>query len=850
MTQEPRTQDEIYRSVRDRLTSSIAGLTNFTERSFNYIFTQAYATQLRELELQAVASQLSGYIDYADGNLTEDDLRELGIDAFVDDPAEINQYMSDDNLDELVSELGVTRRGGDFATGEAEFTTQAARTVIPEGTVVTTELDSAGESLQFETTEELIVPEGITDSREVTIQALDSGEEYNLPEGSIIRVQSPPVGVTGVINTNQTSGGTDIETNDELRARAKQAVPSSSLGGTETGIRAFIRQNVAGVEEGDIIIDEIFDATPSFVDVIVDGGTDSDVTDAIESSRPTGIQHNLVRPETITVGVESSLMGTGFTTDIIETEISDYLGELNIGENFFRNELVRTILNADANVLNVEKLDAIIESVTEEKIVYDASVDTYQLDFTYDDTYGDITVEDKSGTLYIEGEDFVTIDDSGDGYTDSIQWTTSSPSDGEQFSVSYDVTVIGETLEQDYYTASDVRDEPIQFNLNEEYEFEYQDTLGEYDLPSRPFDGTITVIEVDETGTQVGDEFVRGESWQLAALKDDGSADTFTFDNTESVYQLTDKVSGGGFSITDETGAIYRRGTDYTVIDTDSDSVLDAINWNTEIDRAVADDGGTLTDETTAATNDTTDDMSLLPTSPATGDAYYIGNSEQFDTFDLTVSTAGAGDWTIVWEYYDGSSWSALDGVSDGTNGFTAGGTNTVTWDTPTDWSEETVDGNELFWIRARVDTFGSITTQPLGREVLFGESPENGEQFTVNYGCCTQTIQWDQTGDEPTPTNGGTVQVTFDQQVYETEYEIVEAKENTIKDENGDVYDEGDDYVLFDATGDNEDDSIFWLQKPSTLSDGETFYFSYVSEGDIFIGDREKVSPGNITVE
>jgi len=188
MTQEPRTQDEIYRSIRDRLTSSIAGLTNFTERSFNYIFTQAYATQLRELELQAVASQLSGYIDYADGNLTEDDLRELGIDAFVDDPAEINQYMSDDNLDELVSELGVTRRGGDFATGEAEFTTQAARTVIPEGTVVTTELDSAGESLQFETTEELIVPEGITDSREVTIQALESGEEYNLPEGSIIRV--------------------------------------------------------------------------------------------------------------------------------------------------------------------------------------------------------------------------------------------------------------------------------------------------------------------------------------------------------------------------------------------------------------------------------------------------------------------------------------------------------------------------------------------------------------------------------------------------------------------------------------------------------------------------------------
>lgn len=847
MTEQPRTQQEIYRSIRDRLTSSIAGLTNFTERSFNYIFTQAYSDQLRELELQALASRLSGYIDYADGNLDENDLQELGVDNVVEDPAEINQYMSDDNLDALVEELGVSRRGGDFATGEAEFTTQAGRTVIPEGTIVTTELDGSGESLQFETTESITVPDGVTVSQEVTVQALESGEEYNLPEGSIIRVQSPPVGVTGVINTNQTSGGTDIETNDELRARAKQAVPSSSLGGTETGIRAFIRQNVDGVEEGDIIIDESLETTPPFVDVIVDGGINTDVTDAIESSRPTGIQHNLVRPETITIGVETDFLGSNIDTTVVSGEISDYLGELNIGENYFRNELIRTILNADGNIVNVERLDAIIESVTEEKIVYQSGKDTYELDFTYDDTYGDISVQDRSGTIYTEGEDFTTVDASGDGYDDSIKWLGPSPDDGEQFSVSYDVTVIGETLLQDYHTATDVRDESIQFGVDEVYEFEYQDTLAEYDLPARPFDGTITVIEVDDSGTQVGDEFVRGESWQLAALEEDGSEDTFTFDNTTSVYQLTDRVSTGGVSITDETGAIYRRGTDYTVIDTDSDSVLDAINWETEIDGAVADDGGTLTDETSAAKNDTSDDMTLLPSSPSTGDAYYIGNGEQFDTFDLTLSTAGAGDWTIVWEYYNGSSWVALNGLSDGTSGFTTGGTNTVTWNTPTDWSEETIDGEELFWVRARVDTFTSITTQPLGQEVLFGEAPNNGEEFTANYGCCTQTIQWDQTGDEPTPTNGATVSVTFDQQVYGTEYEIVEAKENIIRDESGNTYDEGTDYILFDATGDNEDDSIFWLENPATLSDGETFYFSYVSEGDIFIDDREKISPGDI---
>ena len=712
MTQDPRTQDQIYRSIRDRLTSSIAGLTNFTERSFNYIFTQSYADELRELELQAVAARLSGYIDYADGNLDQDDLRELGIDDVVDDPDEINQYMSDDNLDALVEELGVSRRGGDFATGEAEFTTQSARTVIPEGTTVTTALDSDGGSLQFETIEEVVVPDGITVSPEVTIQAVESGEEYNLPEGEIVRVQSPPVGVTGVLNTNQTSGGTDIETNDELRARAKQAVPSSSLGGTTTGIRAFIRQNVEGVEEGDVIIDESVESTPPFVDVIVDGGSSSAVIDAIETSRPTGIQHNLVRAETITLGIERSLMGTGINESIVEEDISEYIGELNIGENFYRNELVRTILNADDNIINVEKLDTIIESVTEEKIVYNAGQDTYQLNFTHDDVNGEISIQDKSGTIYTQGDDFTVVDASGDGYTDSIQWVNGSPDDGEQFSVSYDVTVVGETLERDYYTASDVRDEPFVFNLNDEYVFEYTDNVAAYDLPSRPFDGTITVIEIDDNGDPIGSEFIRDESWQLAPLKEDGSEDTYTFDDTQSNYVLTDRLVDGGIAIRDETGAIYQLDTDYELVDTNSDGAFDEISW--------------------------------------------------------------------------------MDGA----------------------------------------------------------ESPANGEQFTIYYGCCTQSIQWDQSSTVPTPSNGGTVQVTFDQKVYETEYEIVEAKENTIKDASGDEYEEGVDYQLYDATGDNEDDSILWFDKPSTLNDGETFYFSYVSEGDIFIDDRQKVSPGEVGLE
>lgn len=136
-----------------------------------------------------------------------------------------------------------------------------------------------------------------------------------------------------------------------------------------------------------------------------------------------------------------------------------------------------------------------------------------------------------------------------------------------------------------------------------------------------------------------------------------------------------------------------------------------------EVSGAVADDGGSLTDETSEANDSTADDMTLLPASPATGDAYYFGGYNEFSSLDLTISTAGAGTWSLVWEYYDGASWTALTNVTDGTADFTNSGTNTVSWDVPSDWEATSVSSIETYWVRARVDTFTDITTQPLGQE-------------------------------------------------------------------------------------------------------------------------------------
>ena len=134
---------------------------------------------------------------------------------------------------------------------------------------------------------------------------------------------------------------------------------------------------------------------------------------------------------------------------------------------------------------------------------------------------------------------------------------------------------------------------------------------------------------------------------------------------------------------------------------------------------AVADDGGVQTNETGAANNAATNDMTLLPAVPAVDDAYYFGYSALWDYLRLRVDTPGAGTWSVVWEYWNGAAWVSLTGVSDPTGGFRppAIGEYEIAFTRPADWATTTVLAMTLFWIRARVSAYTSITTQPKGTQ-------------------------------------------------------------------------------------------------------------------------------------
>lgn len=116
----------------------------------------------------------------------------------------------------------------------------------------------------------------------------------------------------------------------------------------------------------------------------------------------------------------------------------------------------------------------------------------------------------------------------------------------------------------------------------------------------------------------------------------------------------------------------------------------------------------TFNDNTTEARLAGGTAFTLFPT-PATGDRTYFGLSAKFTRLKFAFGTVGTTA-TYVWEYSNGSTWTALT-VVDGTTNFTIAGS--VTWTAPASWATNAVNGVTQYWVRVRF-TGTSPATNPL----------------------------------------------------------------------------------------------------------------------------------------
>lgn len=126
-------------------------------------------------------------------------------------------------------------------------------------------------------------------------------------------------------------------------------------------------------------------------------------------------------------------------------------------------------------------------------------------------------------------------------------------------------------------------------------------------------------------------------------------------------------------------------------------------------------DGGPSYVDETADLNDVgASDVALFPAGAGGDDAFYFGLDRKFTSIAMTVGTAGTGTYTVDWHYWDGSAWTAVPNLTDGTTGFKTIGVNNVTFDMPTDWESTAVNSIDRFYIRAQRDG-GTVTADPLG---------------------------------------------------------------------------------------------------------------------------------------
>lgn len=91
-------------------------------------------------------------------------------------------------------------------------------------------------------------------------------------------------------------------------------------------------------------------------------------------------------------------------------------------------------------------------------------------------------------------------------------------------------------------------------------------------------------------------------------------------------------------------------------------------------------------------------DVAIFPTSEAVGDQFAMGFESPFTNVVIvtgTLGTVGSG----TWKYWNGTAWTAVTGISDGTTGFTVS-PGTATWTMPTDWVRRSLNGSaELYYV-------------------------------------------------------------------------------------------------------------------------------------------------------
>jgi hypothetical protein len=201
------------------------------------------------------------------------------------------------DLDQLVTLVGVTRRGVTNAVGTAVFsrgTPAPADISIPAGTRISA---ADASDAVFETIQDTTLTRGNL-SVEIPIQALTSGASGVVPAQAITVIHRPILGIDTVSNPQATRFLGSSESDENLRSRTKRALETA--GQATIGALLGALTTIPGLREKDVQLLEDPLASPGVVkiNVVLPDMDPEDkllAVELIERTRPVGVRiiHNI-----------------------------------------------------------------------------------------------------------------------------------------------------------------------------------------------------------------------------------------------------------------------------------------------------------------------------------------------------------------------------------------------------------------------------------------------------------------------------------------------------------------------------------------------------------------------------
>lgn len=265
------------------------------------------------------------------------------------------------DLDAIVSLLGVVRKQATHAEGTVVFGRSDAYDTdiaIQYAQIISTKRDSNNNNIY----EFIVIDEDAKlkagDLRTtVNVRAAEPGSIF-LPINTITVMNTPIIGIEYVTNITQFNGGTDEETDDELRDRAKQAL--AGLGrGTNTALRSALLE-IAGIIDA-IVMDMNRGVGTADIVVITSeipppASLMDEIDYAISITKSAGIDIGIIYPtikkQNITVQI-TDITGAILPKDNIDKAVNaiiNYCNNLSVGDILIISQLERAIGNAIDNV--------------------------------------------------------------------------------------------------------------------------------------------------------------------------------------------------------------------------------------------------------------------------------------------------------------------------------------------------------------------------------------------------------------------------------------------------------------------------------------------------------------------